>query len=860
MKKTTLLLSALALGIAGANAQVPNRAIQFESTGTVDCGQVPALDDLNSYTVQFWINPTQWTEGATILSRGDKFTAKLGAPGSIVFTVGEKSVTATSADLKAGEWNGVMLNCSHKSATLFVNNTEAGSGALDAVPATDEPLVLGGGYSGKLDEVRVWKLKLNSDFDYFTNNTLNKWAPQWENLLVYYKMDQADNVDVLINYRTPDDPDQKWNNHGIMSDGVRRVSADNDKMPYLWNAAYTENSRFFDRTIPRDQYLLSNAVIILGADCNATTGEVYPRTPNYHLTDMGNAKYMTEYEGRNGVVSLDGSTRLTAPGAVAAQSNAYAFNAWVYLEEWTPGAYLFRRETEDQKNGVACYLGDDDKRVYVRVNGKLFGSSPDILPTNQWVRFSVTTGSGGSNTFAFRFYAGSNMSNCDRNAASADERGTDVKATGNDDCPTYIGEGLKGKLDEISFWKTASNSNVNLPRIDRNATVADMGNCLAYYEFNEASEPGFSSLSQDNWLRIMKSAYDGYAGARFYYSVNGSVNANPSWTQIISNAQRRKKFAETLAALAGPYDGVELDLEWVYDAGSWKTYSLLSDEIRAALPADKEFRISTHNVTYQYPKDKMADVSGFTFQQYGPQPTHFNYNTFVNYCNAFVNYGYPKDKIVTSYSTTTSNGQQVGGSGTTPIKGVRDNFFADGYQLTDAVQEYKEIGGYNYYFMGPMQVYKRAKYTREQGFQGIFYWDMGNDYWLGDPANPVMPEFNSAKYCSYGLNSNVDPIMTGAKAIHYRADGDYPDGVEDIVIENGETVTVYPSPATDNATITLANGEAVDEINVFSLGGSTVLTQSENNTINVSGLQPGLYLITVKGESGSMHKTKFTVK
>lgn len=849
------------MAFTAMQAQVTNRAILLEPSGSVDCGQVPALDGLSSYTVQFWINPTQWTPGATVLSCGDNFSVELGSVGEIVFTVGTQSVTAKSADLKAGEWNGVMFNCLHKKATAYVNNQEAGSGTLDAVPDTKASLVLGNGLNGKLDEVRLWGASLNSDFDYFTFNTLNKWAPQWDKLLVYYKMDQADDVEVLVDYRNADNADREWNNNGVMSEGVSRVNADNEKMPYLWNAAYTENARFFDRTIPRDQYLLSNAVIILGANCNATTGEVTPRTPNNHATEV-TSKHLMEFEGRDGVMSFDGTQRMVLPGAVLLNPKTYSFETWIYLDEWTPGAYLFRRETDDQKQGIAVYLGDNEsKRVFIRVNGMLFCSTANLLPVGEWVHFGFTTGSGGNNTQAYKFWVNEANSNCDRNGVEASIRGVDTEFVCEDDTPVYLGEGLKAKIDETAFWVTVASvtshmNNFPLPRLDKNSTVADMGNCKAAYMFDDPTTPGFSYVSQDNWLRIMKGAYDGYAGAQFYLSVAGSTNAKPSWTQIIKSENLRKKFAQTLAELSTLYDGVELDLEWVENPTDWRTYSLLSDEIVAALPEGKQFRVSTHQYSYSYPTDKMGEVDGFTFQQYGPQNNWFGFNVFKNGVNAFINYGYPKDKIVTSYSTTTSKG--TNGS---DIKGVRDNFITDDYELTNADKEYKTINGENFYFMGPMQVYNRAKFTRENNLQGIFYWDMGNDYWHGTPAEPEMPKYNSAKYCSYGINANVDSIMTGAKAVHYDATihGD-PEGVADAVVENGPEVTVSPSPATDYAKISLGNGLEVAEVTVYALDGAAVLREAGDDTINVANLHPGLYLINVKDIAGHFHKSKFTVR
>ena len=61
----------------------------------------------------------------------------------------------------------------------------------------------------------------------------------------------------------------------------------------------------------------------------------------------------------------------------------------------------------------------------------------------------------------------------------------------------------------------------------------------------------------------------------------------------------------------------------------------------------------------------------------------------------------------------------------------------------------------------------RAKYCVDNLMQGIFYWDMGND---------VKPDhkYSLAKACSYGLNSNVDSLVTNVVVNH-------PTGIRDIL-------------------------------------------------------------------------------
>lgn len=871
-KQLAITAIAIAASAPGIYAQVENRALSFNPEGSVDCGVMPELDNLTSYSLQVWLNPDKWTENASIISRGNDFSLNLAKDGNLNFTVGETSLPISSPDLKAGEWNQLTVICNDGNAAAYVNGQPAGESNLSPVPNSSEEFMLGGGYSGMIDEVRVWNEALDENmktFDYFINNTLNKWCPMWDNLLAYYKMDQKD-CQYLVDYKGIEDKLKPYDNHGIISEGVTRVAANNNKMPYLVNAAYTENSRFFDRIIPKDQYLLSNEVIILGADCVAATGHVVPRTPNNHASLEGKASYLSSYQGKDGVVSLDGNSgsRLKAPAATLPPSTYYTFESWIFLEDWTPGAYLLRKESDDKTKGIAMYLGDDAENptIIVRTNGKRISSKVLDLPVNEWVHIGVVSTNGNSKTLAFTFYVNGKSYTGDRESAATDDS-YNVLPEGNEDLPLYIGENIKGKLDETCIWNKVWGADgivsqmnyIPLPALNRNVTVADMNSVGAYYRYDDEADPGFSYHSQDNWAKIMRSAYDGYHPAKISLSVRGHGSAdNPGavdeFTTIMNTPEKREIFAADLAELSKNYDGVELDLEWVYNAAAWNNYNNLSKAIIEKLPEGKTFRISTHNVTYQYPKGSEGidnpGITGFTFQQYGPQNTHFNFDTgFTSKIKDFINYGYPADKILSSYSTTTSKGKN--GSDIMGVRSILKN-----YTPSDANVDSYTNGKDTWYYMGPMQVYNRAKFTREQNLQGIFYWDMGNDYWEGTAANPIMPEYNNAKYCSYGLNANTDTIINKININHY--DNANVNKIE--AQKNSKKITVSPSPAINEIYLSLSTGETPEKVLIYSLSGALVSENRRVRNVNVSNLSSGIYMLTATDSRGDRFNTKFIKK
>ena len=864
MNKFFLATAFAAFAIGGIHAQVENLALSFTPSGKVDCGGMPNLNNLTSYSLQFWINPSTWTNNASIISRGSDFSVKLTDQNGIQFNNGANSVSAKSEDLKHGEWNQITMICNEGNAVILINGKEAGSGFLSELQKSDGNFILGGDYTGLIDEVRVWDDALNDTmalFDYFINNTLNKWNPMWENLVVYYKMDQKD-CPYLVDYKGIESDLKDYDNHGVLSDGVIKVIADNNKMPYLINAAYTNNERFYDRIIPRDQFLLSNEIIILGVNDYESDGHLEVKMPNNHATSLKNAEYIAQFEEREGVISLSGDSFIELPPASFPTESSYTFESWLYIDKWIPGAYILRKENEDRTKGIAIYLGDDDEhRVLVRINGKVYCSTKSLnLPVGEWVYFGVYQGSGtyASETVVFQKNTRRFETDPDTPLTTGEAGIKNAQLSAESaEFPVMIGEKFQGKFDDLIIWnKSYSSSDVSkhrtaipMPGLNNTVAGADIISSCGFYRFNDPENLGHSYHSQDEWLNIMKSAFDGHSGVNFVLSVMGSYTPSQpygDWRNIVMNSGKRERFASDLAELSKNYDGVELDLEWIEDNLLWQRYGLLAQEIREKLPEGKTFRISLHNYYTNFPADCMQYVDGFTFQQYGPQATNFGYQNFQTNVDNFIK-KFDRNKIMTSYSTTTSKGE--GGSAVTGVKGA----ILESYEINDNDVD-KYTGNDTWSYMGPMQVYKRAKYTRENNLQGIFYWDMGNDYWLGTAANPIMPEYNQAKYCSYAINANNDTIVTNLNINHYGE-------TNSITKVEKETdlikLSVSPSPAENQINVSLSNGEFPEEVLIYSLSGALMIENKKKNIIDVNNLISGIYLIEVKDRYGSRYKTKF---
>lgn len=881
--KKFLLLAALGAMSAGAiNALPVNKALSFTSEGSVNCGAMPELKDLSSYSLQFWMSPDAWTEGATVFKRGDNFSVKLGADKSLVFTNGDNTVTATG--LKDG-WNQITLIVSNGEASVLVNSTEGGKGTLGTLEDTKRGFIMGGGYAGLLDEVRVWNAALNDEmarYDYFTNNTLNKWNPMWENLVAYYKMDQED-PDFVVEYKVLEEPKAE-DHHGVLSDsGVSYVAAGNDAMPYLVSAAYTENARFYDRLIPQDAYLLSNEIIILGADCVGDKGSVKLRTPNNHGKIKGGVTHVATKGDREGVIYLDGQAgsyieapaesvhAYTADGTTFnTDLDQFTFITRLYFEEWKPGAKLLSKGTGDK--GIEIYLDEaesaedptvKEKKIIVKINGDTY-ISPSFknndkdwnrLDANVWNHIGIQALKNTRGVLAIAIVINGQNYAFDNIQLIQNPSLKEVAEE-----PIKIGSGFKGWLDETYFTnskavgpgmiQTYRTSGVIIPSIEQGRNVEEMAAAGFLYNYDnpDSEMVGYSSFSQDEMLNQIKKAYEGYTAPRVILSVRGHSDntQEDAFLKIGWKPETAANFAKELWAAAEKYDGAEFDFEWVENKETEKitNFQNVAKAVIEAKPDNKIFRISIHNSYYVFAKEQITDkkVAGFTVQQYGPNDTPFPYSSFTNALSTLKTNGYSNSQLMTSFSTTF---QKIGNNQLTAR-----SFGFEGYTLPE-IGETRNVDTYNSYsYMGPYQVYQRAKYTRENGYMGIFYWDMGNEYWLGNRDMGAgsggksdyqgMPEYNQTKFANFALSANVDKIANVETENHPETEA-----------EPGDETTQpgtpeEPGEGGEGGTTGVQNilNAMPDYVDVYSTTGVVVKRNMSKDDLNSLG--KGLYIINGK--------------
>ena len=741
------------------SAQVTNKAMNFEQNGRVSLGTLPDATLNEGVTLQFWMNPQHWIPGANVVTWGESLNIQLGTLGQVKVKCSNETISFTDSNLSSGNWAHITLLLEAGNIRLLVNNANEQSSTLPApftAPAT-EPLLLGGGFLGRIDEVRVWDFILPADYNRFWNNTIDSFNPQWQHLAGYWKFDQSRLESNVYDYSG------NGHNGTFSANGVVRVAVgDNSSFTYRRNLAYADCSRFFDRGVQHGQYLKSNVISMIGATAQADGSLKYKQPDNRGVITGGS--YLAEYNGRTGVLDLTGESAQMNVGkeSLIAYNNsnflesatAYTFMTWVSLDQWTPGAYLIQKESGN--NGISLRMGDAQGVFILRCNGVEF-TYTTAVELGKWhhIGFSTNAGTLG-NEFVFV------IDEATISPAYAHSTAATVTLTGLRSTDCIIGAGIDGKLDETITWSQkfgaadiiAQGKTPVEPGIGKAITGAYSRSVDGLWKYDLAEDLGRDSYSTPEWFRMIKGTFEGYEGA--YVTISIDKWSDEFFTKINNNAQYRETLANAISAMGNePFlDGVDYDFEW---NNNWSGIGTLCQLVRAKLHEGKIQAVSPHELYYNFPTDKMQYVDYFNFQDYGPG--NKNIFTFSNYKNFFTkakNHGYPVEKIMLSYATTTSGAMYSNGS--RPASSHAE-YYPTGwrsmpYETFTYSQNTYDVGdGLTRYFTGMEQTWLRSEYMNNNGCAGIFYWDMGND--TRDCNDPR----SLATFASFAINSNVQKIV-----------------------------------------------------------------------------------------------------
>ena len=756
MKKYAIALVLFLVSLYGT-AQVTNNAISFERNGRVSLGV--QQQSTAGTTLQFWLNPQHWIPGADIVAWGNSLNIQLGNPGELVVKSGDDSMTFNDTNLSSGNWTHITLLLD-SDIRLLVNNANEQRHTLSQpfTISADAPLLLGGGFLGRIDEVRIWDFILPADYNRFWNNTIDSFNPNWQHLAGYWKFDQTRLATNVYDYTG------KGHNGTFSANGVKRTPVtDNHRFTYRRNLAYADCSRFFDRGVQHGQYLKSNVISMIGATAQADGSLKYKQPDNKGIITGGS--YLAQHNGRTGVLDLDGEGAQMNVGkeSLIAFNNstyletttAYTFMTWLSLDSWTPGAYLIQKESSTA-NGISLRLGDTQGMFILRCNGTEFTYNT-TLSLDEWhhIGFSTNAATLG-NEFIFVFDGATVTPEYSHTTAATTALGN-LRST---DC--VIGHGIDGKLDNTITWSQkwgvndiiAQSTTPVEPGIGKAITGAYSRSVDGLWKYDLPEDLGRDSYSTPEWFRMIKATFDGYEGA--YVTISLDKWADEFFTKINNNAQYRQTLAEAISLMGNePFlDGVDYDFEW---NNNWSGIGTLCQLVRERLHDGKIQAVSPHELYYNFPTDKMQYVDYFNFQDYGPG--NRNIFTFSNYKSFFTkakNHGYPVEKIMLSYATTTSGAMYDNGSrpASSHPEYAPTGWRSMPYETFEYSQNTYDVGdGLTRHFTGMEQVWQRSEYMNDNGCAGIFYWDMGND--TRDCNDPR----SLATHASFAINSNVQRII-----------------------------------------------------------------------------------------------------
>ncbi|MBR3514689.1 MAG: hypothetical protein IKO12_09790 [Bacteroidaceae bacterium] len=730
-----------------AKAQVDNYCLEFSPSGIVNLGNMSALPSAeDDYTLQFWFCPSAWTPKAALV-RSNTFSIKLGNDHSLVFNDGVNHFAITDSRIGQGKWCHVTMraNKAGNQTSVTLNNAKTFThGQYLSLPARQHSLWLGGEFSGRMDEIRLWDTLLPTDYESFYNNTINKLHPQWASLVGYWKVDQERCANVVnFRYETVQGTEATNGLHGTMSAaGVQKVKyADNPQMKYRIHMAYDNLEHTFRRAYDSDHYgCLSNFIGMLGISTDKN-GNAWFNAAVQHGTVSDGAEYLESFgkssNKRTGLLHLatEAATLTLPQNVIPADATNFTLEFWLSIDEWKEGAKVLSKRVDD-KNFIEITLGETNAdgasgRIYLQHNG---GTKKGLSAWNGTGMVSVFR----TGTYWYFF-----------SLTQDDFPMLEGNPIGLGAAPMVLGEGLKCKLDNVATWNitrteqqiVSDRKSPEMPAPGVSIDAWSFYNKIGFYRFEKPANLGFDSYSLPGYLDYMRNTAGNLRGQRWVVTAiqpsDGSLN-----TAVGSDANR-KRMAKALAACANEegIDGIDIDFEWMYNESGWRNIGLMLKELRPLLQKGKIISVSMHNVTYNFPRDLMQYVDFFNIQQYGPQATHSYYSTFVNNVNNIINWGVPREKLLPSYATISNNG---GGAGTIGYNWNAGN-------IADNQDEFV-YNGSNYVMNSLNQVVERTRYARDNDLAGIMYWDMCND--LASNNDRSM-----ARRCSYVINANVHPLI-----------------------------------------------------------------------------------------------------
>lgn len=749
-----------------------NYALRFNGNGILSLGRFNELNNLEKITIQFWMYPDEWKPGAHIIEKGDALHLNLAEENSLDLQIGNRKFIINQTNIETKKWSHITIMNGNEKLQIYVNNKLIHTfESFQVLPEEKLPLYIGEGFKGRIDELRIYNNTLSGEYNYFWQNTLNDLNPQWYDLIGYYKFDQ---------FTCPNIVDYTRKNNGTMSKtGVtREIVTDNDNFKYIMTASYINFRRFGWANLDMKKFQLLNTLNVVSGKTDAQGNAWIDFYPNN--AEFSNAEYVSKFENRRGVAHFGGNGASMNSGIHPIENGVFTFGTWIYVEDWIENSTIVQKFL-DENHGFYVKLGSaTDKIVLLHIGGKDY-ILKNKLPQGEWVFFAFSVDKTAECALEqAKFVVNDWHGYADEGPeGSADEKICDFSSLSN--VNVIMGENFKGYLDDTAVLQIAFNFTL-LENLKDGLQIPDFDKYIpkdiilegydSYWRYDNPHNLGLNTLSWKEQLKTIVKPYEGRRGFRVFLS----WTQHDTWQETIKNDELREKLAQNMANVVNSNDefsGTDVDFEFPFDGleHDWTYYNKFLKIFREKVDKKKNITITHHAQDFQVDKDCMQYFDAILLQCYGPRfISLYTYDEYVKIFNRLKDYGYPTEKVVMSYGTTTTWGFLNGEHKPeyppeTQIKALMND------QWTGKTN-HSSKDGYEFYFNSYDDVFLRAQHVRDVNAGGFMYWDTISDVRSDH-------KYSFAKVSSFALEGNVDLIVDK--------------------VENAPPVpTPYPNPDNDN--------------------------------------------------------------
>lgn len=470
----------------------------------------------------------------------------------------------------------------------------------------------------------------------------------------------------------------------------------------LINCSYIRGDFFELGRIAPESMGACNDLIYLTARPYAN-GDVFFELPVNDATLTGGASYESSYNGRNGVMKFDGTGKINGGDGLLHSADGgfkqFTFATYIYIDEWVDGAYLFNK-VSGSSTLAALQLGAEGKLKLTIGSKTISDLASAALTVGAWHYLALD-------------YNGTDLRLLVDNASVTSTIALTIPDGRAD---FYMGEGLKGRLDETSVWSIAAGTSGKNGIIFNNWN--SIAKVLAYWKYDDAAKPGKDSHTWLNRLESIRAALSGQPGDRkLRLGIGGG-----QWVAMVASEGARTTFANNVKAILGQYhfDGVDLDFEWPDNDTKYANYSAAIVKLRQVLGKDVFFSVSLHPVSFKITKAAIAAVDFISYQCYGPATMRFSLAQFKSDADLAIAYGIPKKKLIMGVPFFGTNGQSGG-------QVAYLDMIQNGGLTDPSLDEITYTDGQKYVFNGQNTMREKTIYTCESGLGGIMSWDLATD-------------------------------------------------------------------------------------------------------------------------------------